>query len=348
MVPKKTTQKNRPYLNTGSNWVSVDKEQQGAAWTDFKMEECTIPVHDLERELWTDIPKGKLLIYYSEMSKLILPYIKDHPLSLVLKLTHAGGPKTFIKDMENRQPECSVVFADTRRVKKAGKRNRIDYLVCNNLETLIYMIDLGCVEINPWASCMQQPNYPDYIWLDLDPTIPEELKGKSLKTAEDKSFSKAIKVAQAAKQILDQYKLKGFLKTSGQTGLHIYIPCSGFDFKQARMIASLLADQVHAFVPEISTRNESKNLRGEHVYIDAGQNDYADTLAAPYCIRPYHAPLVSTPLDWKELSSTLDRYAFTLDTIQERVNAKGDLFKSVLREAIKKSNNRILKKLIGN
>ncbi|MCW3109948.1 MAG: ligase [Segetibacter sp.] len=333
------------YLNVGSNWVKVDEEQRSAEWTDFEMEECTIPVHNLDRELWHGISKGKLLLYYSNLAKWILPYVKDHPLSLVLKLTHAGGPKIFIKDMENRQPECASIFTDKRRVKKSGKRDTIDYLVCNNLETLIYMVDLGCVDINPWASRTPEVNYPDYIWLDLDPTIPEKLTAKALDKAEQTAFAKAIDVALAAKQVLDKLKLTGFIKTSGQTGLHIYVPCSGFDFKQARTLGSMLADRVHALVPDISTRNESISLRDENVYIDAGQNDYADTLAAPYCIRPYHAPLVSTPLEWKELNSKLDRYAFTMDSIGKRLIGKGDLFKGVLSGATMKKNNVILRKL---
>lgn len=335
----------KKYLNEDSGWIKVDEEQKNAAWTDFEMENCTIPVHKLERELWNNVPKGKLLIYYSEIAEYILPYIKDRPQSLNLKLTHAGGPRTFIKDMENRQPDCAEIFSDQRRVKKAGKRNRIDYLVCNNIETLIYLINLGCVDVNTWASRKIHIEEPDYLWLDLDPTIPEGLKEKQLRSAEQKGFLKAIDVALAAKKILDKHKLTGFIKTSGKTGLHIYVPCSGFNFSQARALAYQLADDIHALVPKISTRNESINQRGDNVYIDAGQNDYADTLAAPYSIRPYHAPLVSTPLDWKEITPTLDRYAFTIDTIQQRLEKKGDLWQKLADKKIIAANNQSLAQL---
>ncbi|UPK67956.1 hypothetical protein MYF79_23675 [Chitinophaga filiformis] len=97
-------------------------------------------------------------------------------------------------------------------------------------------------------------------------------------------------------------------------------------------------------MPTVSTRSESRSSRGDKLYIDAGQNDYADTLAAPYSIRPYHQPLVSTPLDWKELRPTLDRWAFNMDTIASRLRRKGDLFKGVLDGKVAAINTRALLK----
>ncbi|WP_207515697.1 non-homologous end-joining DNA ligase LigD [Longitalea luteola] len=131
-----------------------------------------------------------------------------------------------------------------------------------------------------------------------------------------------LKWPSPAKKVLDKRKLTGFIKTSGKTGLHIYIPCSGMSFQQARALAYKLADEIHELVPRISTRQESISNRGDKVYIDAGQNDYADTLAAPYSIRPSHQPLVSTPLEWKEVKKGLDRYAFTMDSISARLRKK--------------------------
>jgi bifunctional non-homologous end joining protein LigD len=345
LVTKPASNKKHTYLNKDSGWEKVDEEQRGASWQDFAMQQCTIPVHDLDRELWEGVPKGKLLIYYSEMADYILPYIKDRPQSLNLKLTHAGGPRTFIKDMENRQPDCVAIFTDKRRVKKAGKRAQIDYLVCNNLETLIYLTDLGCVDVNTWASRTQHIEEPDYLWLDLDPTLSTGLKGKALQEAESKGFEKAIQVAVAAHKVLNKHTLTGFIKTSGKTGLHIYIPCSHITFSEARPLAYKIADEVYKLVPKISTREESISLRGDKVYIDAGQNDYADTLAAPYSIRPYHQPLVSAPLEWKEVKKGLDRYAFTMDTIQKRLDKKGDLWKKLSDEKVIAANNRSLLKL---
>lgn len=295
------------------------------------MEHCTVQLHDIGRELWKGVAKGDLILYYNKIAPYILPYLKDRPQSLNLKLTAAGGPTTFIKDMENRQPDCAEVFTDQRRVKKAGKRDQIDYLVCNNVETLLTMVDWGCVDINPWASSFQHPEQPDYIWLDLDPTVT--------KKTEDQGFEQAIQVAIATKKVLDKYKIKGFVKTSGKTGLHIYIPCSDLTFEQSRIIANSLADEIHKLVPDISKRSETISHRKGKVYIDANQNDYADTLAAPYSVRPYHIPIVSTPLEWKEVKTGLDRYKFTMEEILDRLSKKGDLFAGLSELKNKVGNN---------
>ncbi|WP_433903217.1 DNA ligase D [Sphingobacterium puteale] len=326
-------------LNKDSNWQRVDESFEGSEVTDFPMKNCTIQLHDIGRELWKGVAKGDLILYYNKIASYILTYLKDRPQSLNLKLTAAGGPTTFIKDMENRQPDCAEVFKNQRRVKKVGKRDQIDYLVCNNVETLLTMVNWGCVDINPWASRIQHPEKPDYIWLDLDPTVT--------KKNEDQGFEQTIQVAIAAKKVFDKYKLKGFVKTSGKTGLHIYIPCSGFTFEQARIIANLLADEIHQLVPAISTRSEAINHRKGKVYIDANQNDYADTLAAPYSVRPYHKPIVSTPLEWKEVKPKLDRYKFTMSQISVRLKQKGDLFSGLHDIKINKSNNLILSLLLN-
>lgn len=337
---KTSTAQKKTYLNENSNWQRVDQSIKGKEISDFPMKNCIVKLHDIGRELWKGVAKGDLILYYNQIAPYILPYLKDRPQSLNLKLTHAGGPITYIKDMENRQPDCAEIFTDRRRVKKKGKRNNIAYLVCNNVETLLYMVDWGCVDINPWASTASHPEEPDYIWLDLDPTI-------SNKKQEDKGFEMASEVAAAVKEVLDHHKLKGFVKTSGKTGIHIYIPCSEFNFEQSRLIANALADQVHELVPQISTRHETVSHRGNKVYIDANQNDYADTLAAPYSVRPYHQPIVSTPLEWKEVKVGLDRYAFTLEAVQQRLKKKGDLFKGVLDPKIAKRNNTRLKSIFN-
>jgi bifunctional non-homologous end joining protein LigD len=337
--PKGKPKKHQKYLNEGSNWKRVDESILGKRSSQFPMEHCSIDLHDVERELWKGITKADMILYYNTIAKYILPHLLDRPQSLNLKLTHAGGPTTFIKDMEGRQPECADVFTDERRVKKKGKRSQIDYLVCNNVETLLSMIDWGCVDVNPWTSRIQQPEHPDYIWIDLDPTVPS----KKNSSAEDKGFQKAVEVALASQEILKKHKLKSFIKTSGKTGLHIYIPCDGFNFTQGRLIANHIADEIYPLVASVATREESISHRADSVYIDANQNDYADTLAAPYCIRPYHQPLVSTPLDWKEIKNSLDRYSFTMHNIHQRLEKKGDIFIGAIDGKAARTNSSRLK-----
>ncbi|MBW8683493.1 hypothetical protein K1Y79_04025 [Chitinophaga sp. B61] len=116
---------------------------------------------------------------------------------------------------------------------------------------------------------------------------------------------------------------------------------------QARQLAEKLAAEVLKLVPVIGTIEREKKDRGDKVYIDTSQNDHADTLAAPYCVRPYHEPLVSTPLDWSEINAKLDRWKFTMHTIEKRLKASGDLFKSVLDERIRVANSRLLSKMLN-
>jgi bifunctional non-homologous end joining protein LigD len=233
--------------------------------------------------------------------------------------------------MEGHQPDYLDIFADQRRHPKKGKRNEIDYAVCNNEAALLYLINLGCIDLNPWSSRMGNPQEPDFISIDLDPS--------------DEDFGKAIKTAQAAKNIFDQYKLQSFVKTSGKTGMHLFIPCEGFDYPKARNLAEKICELICREVPDIATTEVTIEHRGNKLFVDPSQNDYADTLAAAYSVRPYKHPAVSTPLDWKEVKDKLDPAKFTMDTVPERLEKKGDLWGDLLNEKIKIANSKALLKL---
>jgi bifunctional non-homologous end joining protein LigD len=325
-----TRRKNLP-TSEDSNWKEVEA-QKITSRQEFDIEGCTIELTNVDREIWEGIPKAKLIQYYNEVSQVILPHLQQRPLSLHLKPVNAGAPGLYIKDMEGRQPSCAEVFTVERKHKKNGKRNTIDYLVCNNKATLLYVVNLGCIDVNPWTSRTASPMHPDFIVVDLDPS--------------DEDFQKAVETARAAKQVFDELRLKAFPKTSGKTGIHLFIPCTGFDFEQARQIAANLCDHVHAMVPDITTRKISKEKRGDKLFIDENQNDYTDTLASAYSVRPFHWPCVSTPLEWKELKQGLDQRNFTIDTISGRIEKKGDLFQEVLSTKLASNNSKILKKLL--
>jgi bifunctional non-homologous end joining protein LigD len=234
--------------------------------------------------------------------------------------------------MEGRQPECAEIFTTRRKHHKPGKRDVIDYLVCNNTAALLYTINIGCIDVNPWTSTTDTPMTPDYIVIDLDPS--------------DKDFLKAIETARAAKQCFDEHKLKAFVKTSGKTGIHIYIPCSAFSFTQARKISEHICAEIHQLVPGITTTEITVADRATKLYLDSNQNDYADTVAAPYSVRPYKKPTVSAPISWRELKTSLDPGAFTVHTMEKRLREKGDLFSGVLDKKIAVSNDARLRKFI--
>ena len=273
-----------------------------------------------------------MIQYYHSIAAYILPHLKDRPLSLHIKPVNANAPGFYIKDMEGRQPDCAEIFSDKRKHSKKGKRSTIDYLVCNNEETLLYMINLGCIDINPWTSRTTASEYPDYIIIDLDPS--------------DDDFSKAIETAMEAKKLFDKHKLQTFVKTSGKTGIHIYIPCVDFTFPQARTIAEKICNDIHQMLPDLTTTEVTISKRGNKLYIDPNQNDYADTIAAPYSARPYHIPTVSTPLEWKEVNEKLKPAVFTIKTAVARLKRKGDLFKKIPDEKIRNGNSKVLKQFL--
>lgn len=313
-----------------SNWPIVESEKIRQRET-LDFETCKVEVYNVDREIWKGITKGHLLHYYHTISDSILPYIKGRPLSLYLKLKGAFAAGVYIKDMEGREPACSEVFSVERKHKRAGKRDVVDYLVCNNVETLLYTINLGCVDVNPWTSRTAAPGNPDYIVIDLDPS--------------DEDFSKAVVAAQGTKAVLDRLSLKAAIKTSGKTGLHIFIPCSHFTFGEARLLAEKICEQVNRIEPSITTTEVSIDQRGNKVYLDPNQNDYTDTVAAPYSVRPYKHPFVSAPIEWKELNNSLDPGKFTIDSMIKRLK-KVDPFRILFDSKLIQKNNAALLKLL--
>jgi bifunctional non-homologous end joining protein LigD len=237
--------------------------------------------------------------------------------------------------MEGRQPECATIFTDKRRHKAEGKRDLIDYLVCNNRATLLWMINIGCIDVNPWSSRITNPEQPDYLIIDLDPS-------EEKRTA--KGLDRLRETAMAALDYCKDKKLRTFVKTSGKTGIHFLVPCRGFAFSQARAFAEDICEEIHQLVPSISTTATSISQRRGKVYIDPSQNDYADTIASPYSVRPYHQPAVSTPLELKEINTTLDPHEFTIDEIFKRISKKGDLFDGINDPRMIEINNKILNK----
>ncbi|MHA4842958.1 DNA ligase D [Flavitalea antarctica] len=328
---KTTSKKNQTKLPTSkdSNWRILEKIKPEDV-EHFDLGDCTIPMHDVDRSVWKGITKARLIEYYHSIAAYILPHLQDRPLSLHVKPNGAMAPGLYIKDMEGRQPDCAEIFTDRRRHPKPGKRNQIDYLVCNNEPTLLYLINLGCVDVNPWMSTRQNPNHSDFVNIDLDPA--------------DDDFEKVVATAQAAKKVLEKWKLRSFVKTSGKTGMHIFIPVTGLNYAEARTCSERLGEFIQQLVPDISTTEISKDLRGGKVLIDPSQNDYGDTLACVYSARPNKIPTVSTPLLWDEVNKRLKPENFTIDTILQRLEEKGDLFNGISDAQVKRKNTNIIRR----
>ncbi len=327
-VSGKKTISDRLPTSADSNWPELER-QEIRNQDEFEIDSCKITFHNVDRELWKGITKANVIEYYNTVSKYILPHLKDRPLSLHVKPKGPNAPGLYIKDMEGRHPDCAQIFSVRRKHKKAGKRDVIEYLVCNNTATLLYMINLGCIDVNPWTSTTADPLHPDFIIIDLDPS--------------DGDFEKAIETAKASKELFDQHKLKAFVKTSGKTGIHLFLPCSTFTFPNARIIAANICEEIHDLLPSLTTTEVTVSQRGSKLYLDPNQNDYADTVASAYSVRPHKYPLVSTPLEWKEVKNKLSPEQFTIANIPERLRRRGDLFVSTLDKKIALRNNEQLK-----
>lgn len=314
-----------------SNWKYIFDEKITSE-DSVKIDGHEVPLTNIEKQLWKNITKAALIEYYHRISPYILPYLKDRPQSLHIKNINARAPGFYIKDMEGHQPEWAEIFTVKRKHAKKGKSKMIHYLLCNNEATLLYMVNLGCIDINPWISRKTDYLHPDFLVIDLDPS--------------DDDFSKAIEAAKATKEVLKELKLVAFPKTSGKTGIHIYIPCEGLTFTDTRKLAIFICKKINEKLPEITTVENSIAARGDKLFLDYNQNDEADTVAAPYSARPASSPTVSAPLEWKEIKKGLSPQNFTIENIFERIKKKGDLFEKAPDKKIKKANTKVLKKAL--
>jgi bifunctional non-homologous end joining protein LigD len=323
----------KPETTKDSNWPEIEGQKvTSSAMRRYGGHE--VALINPEKVLWKEarITKEDLHNYYHSVYRYLSAHLKDRPLSIHIKHIAPTAKGLYIKDMEERQPEWATIFQVKRKHYKKGKREVIDYLVCNNEATLQFIVSLGAIDVNPWTSTTRCPEQPDFISIDLDPT--------------DDDFNKVIESARAAKEFFDSKKIIAFPKTSGKTGMHIYLPCQGFDFGQARTIAENICNEINLMVPSITTTNVTIDERRDLLYLDPNQNDFADTLAAPYSVRPHKFPGVSTPLEWKEIKDGLDPSIFTFEKVLARLRSKGDLFKGVLSAINRRKNTRRLNEFL--
>lgn len=285
---------------------------------------------NLDKVFWPKegYTKGDLVFYYEQISKVILPYLKDRPESLLRYPHGIEGESFFQKDGS----QFNAKFLKKTKIYSESNEKHIEYLLCQDKQTLLYLINLGCIDLNPWNSSIGSLDKPDYIIIDLDP--------------EDISFDQVIKVAQAAREVLEELGIKGYPKTSGARGMHIYIPMEAqYSYEQARQFCELLCIQIHQKTQEITSMVRSPNKRQGKVYLDYLQNAKGQTLASVYSVRAKNGATVSAPLEWDEIKKGLTPLDFTIKNMLKRLDKKGDLFKGVLGKGV--DIKKVLKKLEG-
>ncbi len=281
----------------------------------------TVQLTSLNKVFWPKegYTKGDVLAYYERMAPVLLPHLKDRPESLYRTPNGIKGPGFFQKDAGGQAPSW-VPSVKIHSDSRGG--DDIDYILCNDLGTLLYLANLGCIELDPWTSRKQHLLKPDHIVMDLDPS-----KGNS--------FDDVVEAALAVKVVLDHIGATGFCKTSGSTGIHIYIPTGGrYTYDQLAPVAKNIMLLVQGMLPKTTTLERSLAKRSDKkIYLDHLQNRKGQTLASVYSIRPKPGATVSTPLDWDEVRPGLDMGQFDIRSVPERVDKLGDLFQGVLTGA---------------
>lgn len=275
---------------------------------------------NLEKLYWPEdgITKGDAIAYYREVSDVILPYLIDRPESLHRHPNGINRPSFFQKDVGKQPPPA---FVETIDLHSESTNESIKYVLCQNRSSLLYLANLGCIELNPWHSRTESLDRPDYLLIDLDP--------------QGQPFDVVVRTAQTVRRILEDAGASCWCKTSGKRGLHITVPLAArYDYEQVRQFAELVANLVHEKLPETTSIVRSPAKRRERIYLDYLQNARGQTVAAPYSIRPAPGATVSAPLRWSEVKKGLDPTKFTIKTMPKRIAKLGDLWKGVLGKGV--------------
>ena len=271
----------------------------------------------LNKVFWKEegITKGQLINYYKDMADWIVPYLKDKPISMRRQPNGTGDPGFFQKDTDTAHlPD----FIKTEPLYSESNDKNINYIIGNDAPTLMYMVNLGCIEINPWLSSYKKPENPDFAVIDLDP--------------HDVPFIQAIEAALKTKEVFDRMKLDVFIKTSGSKGLHIYCYLGGkYDYDFVKMFAEYTANLIHDELPDTTSVERSPAKRKNRVYIDFLQNRRGQTIACPYSARPMPGATVSTPVHWHEVKDGLKLSDYTIFNTIERIKNIEDPWKNLTK-----------------
>jgi bifunctional non-homologous end joining protein LigD len=338
---------------TSNNSASPKKNESQFNGDGKKVEnfsQVTKPFSHLKKEFWKAtkdhpaITKGDLIDYYDKMSIYLLPFLQDRPLSLSRYPDGIYGKAFYQKDWKFDKP----TYVKTVQIySESNDDEKINYIVCNNNETLLWLVNLGCIEIHPWNSRVNDYsqcnkidkietqecglNYPDFIVFDLDPYINIDNENSSKEPIYSlKAFKQTVEVAYSLRDIFDELNIRSFVKTSGKTGLHIFLPIINlYSFKQSREFAKIISQILKKRMPgKITTEWKTTDRKGM-VFFDYNQNSLGKTLASIFSARPIENAPVSVPLKWEELSDIIPT-DFTITTVPDIYKRKINPWKDIL------------------
>jgi bifunctional non-homologous end joining protein LigD len=279
-----------------------------------------LKLSNLDKPFWPDegITKGDLLAYYQAVASVLVPHLKDRPFTMRRYPDGAYGKAFFQKDAPKGMPgwiptaRIQVTSRDTPR-----QRRWIQAPLVNDELALLWMVNMGCIDMNAWYSRVDKLDRPDFVLFDLDPSP-------------DVGFEETVQVALYVKEALDALGLASFPKTSSADGMHVLVPIERrHTFDDTRRFSEIVAGAIARSYPKLATTQWSKAKR-RGVLIDANQNGEGKTIASAYSVRPRPGAPVSTPLRWDEVKPGLDPSQFTMEVVQQRIQRHSDLFEGVL------------------
>ncbi|MHB0884919.1 MAG: non-homologous end-joining DNA ligase [Bacillota bacterium] len=258
--------------------------------------------------------KGDMIEYYVRVAPLMLPHLADRPLVLTRYPDGVDGEWFYQKDC----PEYAPPWVETFEFYAKSADRSIAFILARDAADLAWLANQAAIEIHPWLSRYDEPERPDFAIFDLDPSPPADFKW-------------VVEVAFIIKGLLDRLGLRAYPKTSGATGLHIYLPVKRlYSYPDLARFVAAVADLIRSDRPDLTTRERTVAKR-RGVYIDHLQNVLGKTIAAPYSLRPTPVATVSTPVRWDELPG-LDPKDFNIRTVLQRFERVGDLFAPVISD----------------
>ena len=264
------------------------------------------------------ITKGDLLEYYRAIAPVLVPHLHDRPFTMIRYPNGIEDKFFFQKDAPQHLPEWIPTHRALVSTRDSPRRKKwVNFALVNDELALLWMVNMGCIDMNAWYSRVDKPDRPDFVLFDLDPSP-------------DVGFRETVQVALLVKQALDAFGLVGFPKTSSADGMHVLVPIERrYTYDDTRQFAEIVAGAIARTHRGLATTEWTKAKR-RGVLIDANQNGEGKTIASVYSVRPRPGAPVSTPLRWDEVNEDLDPTSFTMDVVRERVRKHGDLFAGVL------------------
>jgi bifunctional non-homologous end joining protein LigD len=280
---------------------------------------------NLGKPFWPEegITKGDLIAYYRDVAEVLVPHLRGRPFTMKRYPDGWQGKYFFQKQAPSHMPDWIPRTAQPASTRE-GEKKIIDYAVVNDELALLWMANMGCIDLHAWSSRVDKPDRPDWVMFDLDPS-------------EGATFEDVVAVARLVKDTLELLELESCPKTSGSRGMHVLVPVARrHSFSEAREFASIVGSALERAHPGLVTTEWSKAKR-KGVLVDANQNRPGATNAMVYSVRPRAGAPVSTPLNWAEVVAGLDPAGFTMETVLDRVARHGDLFEGVLtgRQSLK-------------